>query len=283
MLERCPVLDFAAEGRGEEALLNVVEHIETGKSFDELGHGNQRHGNGWLLHTASTRELRILPSLAREFGVETNKGIVEVAEVPDEVPVFKSRAETHKQPEMSLPLSSTTGQVLSALAEAKRKEEAARTAEAKEFGPQGDHERRELFNPSIFVTPWFDKVNTEKRKLSGRELLQSYHLNGEWERRLGPYQDDRVAILPMIFMEGCNARCAFCAYSMTKMVKREVEEVVRALAWMRETYDIRYFHFLNTNNVKGARRPHGEGDAARATARVGLHDGLEHGSRSRRT
>ena len=247
MLERCPMLDFAAEGRGEEAVLSVVEHMESGKSFDELGQGNQRHGNGWLLHSGGTRELRILPSLARELGVETKKGIVEVADVPDEVPVFKSRAESGKQPEMSLPLSSTTGQVLSALAEAKRKEDATRTAEAKEFGPQGDHERRELFNPSIFVTPWFDKVNTEKRKLSGRELLQNYHLHGEWEQRLGPYQDDRIAILPMIFMEGCNARCAFCAYSMTKMVKRDVEEVVRSLAWMRDTYDIRYFHFLNTN------------------------------------
>lgn len=247
MLERCPTLDFAAEGRGEEALLNILEHLETGKSFEELKHNAKRHGNGWHLHSGAIRELRILPSLAREYGVDAKKGYVKIKEVPDEVPVYKAIASAEANAEVSLPLSSTTGQVLSAIAEAKRKEESERLTEEKEFGPQGDHERRALYNPSIFVTPWFDKVNTEKRKLSGRELLQRYHLSGEWERRLGPYENDRIAILPMIFMEGCNARCAFCAYSMTKMVKREVEEVVRAMAWMREEYDIKYFHFLNTN------------------------------------
>jgi len=246
MLERCPALDFAAEGRGEEAVLNAIEHLETGKSLDALGQGNQPHGNGWLLHSGAIRELRLSPSLARELGVELTKGLVRVVEVPDDVPVYKSVAKTGTVHELSVPLSSTTGQVLSALAENKLKDEAAR-AEATAFGPQGEHARRELFNPSIFVTPWFDKHNTDERKLSGRELLQRYHLHGEWEERLAPYVDDRIAILPMIFMEGCNARCAFCAYSMTNMVKRDVDEVVRAMAWIREQYDIKYFHFLNTN------------------------------------
>lgn len=235
MLERCAALDFAAEGRGEAPLLSVLEHLETGKSFDQLGHENQRHGNGWLLHSGGIRELRLLPTLARELGLETHKGLVRVVEVPDQVAVYKRSERTANAAELPLPLSSTTGQVLSAL------------AEAKEFGPQGDHERRALFNPSIFVTPWFDRHNTEQRKLSGRELLNRYHLHGEWEERLARYAGDRVAILPMIFMEGCNARCAFCAYSMTNMVKRDVDEAVRAIAWMREQYDIKYFHFLNTN------------------------------------
>ncbi len=248
MLERCPALDFAADGRGEAPLLNLVEHLETGKSLADLGQHTQAHGNGCLLLSDAIRELRLSPSLARELGIETEKGLVKVVEVPDEVAVYKATAQGNTPAAMPLPLSSTTGQVLSALAAAtKLKEEAAQRSEGSEFGPQGDHERRSLFNPSIFVTPWFDKRNTEKRKLSGRDLLQRYHLGGEWEQRLGIYQDDRVAILPMIFMEGCNARCAFCAYSMTNMLKREAEEVVRAMAWMRDEYDIRYFHFLNTN------------------------------------
>lgn len=248
MLERCSALDFAAEGRGEAPVLNIIEHLESGRSFDDLGQGNQRHGNGWLLHSGAVRELHLSPGFARELGLDSEKGLVRVLEEPDAEPVYKTLANTGKRAEMSVPLSSTTGQVLSALAEAsKLKDDAARRAEAQQFGPQGDHERRALFNPSIFVTPWFDKRNTEKRKLSGRELLQCYHLNGEWEQRLGRYAADRVAILPMVFMEGCNARCAFCAYSMTNMVKRDAKEVVRAMAWMRDEYDIRYFHFLNTN------------------------------------
>lgn len=247
MLERCPALDFAAEGRGEAALLTVLDHMENGTPLDQLHPGSQRHGNGWLLPSGGIRELRLAPSIARDLGVQTEKGFVKVVEVPDETPVYKAVAQGGSQPDISVSLSSTTSHVLSALAEAKAKEEALRRAEAEDFGPQGDHERKALFNPSIFVSPWFDKHSTEQRKMSGRELLQRYHLHGEWEQRLGPYADDRIAILPMIFMEGCNARCAFCAYSMTKMVKRDAEEVVRTMAWMREEYDIRYFHFLNTN------------------------------------
>lgn len=253
MLERCAALDFAAEGRGEEALLNILDHLATGKSFEQLGQQGQRHGNGWLLHSGAVREIRLAPGIARDLGVQTNKGFVTVMEVPDEVPAFKIGELAHHAAGLSVALSSTTAQVLNTLAEAKRlqartqDEEAERRREEEQFAPQGTHERRDLFNPSIFVTPWFDRRNTETRKVSGRQLLRHYHLNGDWERRLGPYADDRIAILPMIFMEGCNARCAFCAYSMTKMVKRDAEKVVRAIAWLRETYDIRYFHFLNTN------------------------------------
>ncbi len=247
MLDRCSALDFAAEGRGEGAVLTVLEHLETGKSFDELRQGNQQHGNGWLLQSGGIRELRLAPSIARDLGVQTEKGFVKVVEVPDEVAVYKAVAQSSGQGELAVSLSSTTSHVLNALAEAKAQEESARHADGEDFGPQGDHERRALFNPSIFVTPWFDKRSTEQRKFSGCDLLQRYHLGGEWQERLGPYGDDRIAILPMIFMEGCNARCAFCAYSMTKMVKRDAEEVVRSMAWMREKYDIKYFHFLNTN------------------------------------
>jgi radical SAM superfamily enzyme YgiQ (UPF0313 family) len=247
MLERCPALDFAAEGRGEAPMLNVLEHLETGTSFDALGQGHQRHGNGWLLHSGAVRELRLLPSLARELGLEAQGGLVKIVEVPDAVPVYKL-APTETPAAVTLPLSSTTGHVLSALAEASaRTEQATQLAEGAEFGPQGDHERRAIFNPSIFVTPWFDPRNVDHRKLSGRDLLDRYHLHGEWAQRLAPYADDRITILPMIFMEGCNARCAFCAYSMTKMVKRDVDEVVRAIAAIRETHGVRYFHFLNTN------------------------------------
>lgn len=247
MLERCSALDFAAEGRGEGALLTILEYLETGRPLDELHPGSQRHGNGWLMPSGGIRELRLAPSIARDLGVQTEKGFVKVVEVPDETPVYKAVAQGGAQPDITVSLSSTTSHVLNALAEAKALEEAARRSEVEDFGPQGDHERQALFNPSIFVTPWFDRHSTEQRKLSGRELLQRYHLHGEWEQRLGPYADDRIAILPMIFMEGCNARCAFCAYSMTKMVKRDAEEVVRAMAKMREDYDIKYFHFLNTN------------------------------------
>lgn len=245
MLERCRALDFAAEGRGEAPLLNVLEHLETGRSFESMNQHSQPHGHGLLLLSGSTRELHLSPGLARDLGFENSSGVVEVVEVPDAVPAFETLRSSQQ---VALPLSSTTSQVLSAIADAKRRRAAVDAqGDGSEFGPQGEHERREIFNPSIFVTPWFDRHNIERRKMSGGDLLRNYHLGPEWQTRLGAYRDDQIAILPMVFMEGCNARCAFCAYSMTKMVKRDVAEVVRAMAWMREHYDVRYFHFLNTN------------------------------------
>ena len=113
--------------------------------------------------------------------------------------------------------------------------------------PEGEHERTQIVNPSIKVTPFFDKKNIELRKVTGREMLSAYHLGPEWTTRLAAHLDDPIAILPHMFMEGCNAQCNFCVYSTTKMDKQEITEVVRALAWMREHYGIRYFHFLNTN------------------------------------
>lgn len=113
--------------------------------------------------------------------------------------------------------------------------------------PEGDHARVQLANESIKVTPWFDPKNMNLRKVTGAELLRRYHLGDEWQVKLAPHTDKEVALLPYIFMEGCNARCAFCAYSMTKLVKQDIDQVIRSLHWMVDTYGIRYFHFLNTN------------------------------------
>ena len=116
-----------------------------------------------------------------------------------------------------------------------------------EEGPSGEHERTPLENPSVHVTPWFDPRNMESRKLTGHELLHRYHLGKEWVDRLSPHGDDRIAILPMIFLEGCNAHCAFCGYSTSTMVKRSIDDTIKAIASLRERHGIRYFHFLNTN------------------------------------
>lgn len=113
--------------------------------------------------------------------------------------------------------------------------------------PEGEHKRQELVNQSIYVTPYFDPKNIEARRLSGIQILKRYNLDTEWVTRMSQFHGDSVVVLPMIFMEGCNSHCSFCSYSMTKMIKRDVEDAVRAIAWLREKYDVRYFHFLNTN------------------------------------
>jgi len=113
--------------------------------------------------------------------------------------------------------------------------------------PTGEQEREPLYNPSVQITPYFDPKNIQSRKMKGFEILKRYHLDDKWKEELKAHIHDEVAILPLIFLEGCNATCAFCAYSMTSMAKREISDVIQAMAWMRETYDVQYFHFLNTN------------------------------------
>ena len=112
--------------------------------------------------------------------------------------------------------------------------------------PEGNHRRRVLTNPSVLVTPWFERRAMDARATTSRALLERYHLQA-LGGALGACDDDRVLVVPLIFQEGCNARCAFCGYSMTSMERRDPAAVVRAIAGLREALDVRYFHFLNTN------------------------------------
>lgn len=276
MLERCPTLDFATESRGEAPILNVVDHLRSGATFESFGQNYERYGHGIYLRGGSDREMRLSPSLARAEGIEVARGYTKVgldsALVNGAVPLDvnplaeapKSLVSLNAIPSkvgapvglraaapgsVSLPLSPVSDQPVAAapaIAEVPGTTGESATPEVG-FGPQGEHDRKPIFNPSVMLTPWFDPRNIERRKITGRALTERYHLGPEWQQRLAPYLDDRIAILPGIFMEGCNARCAFCAYSMTKMVTRDVKEVVRALAHLREKHDVKYFHFLNTN------------------------------------
>jgi radical SAM superfamily enzyme YgiQ (UPF0313 family) len=273
MLERCPTLDFAVENRGEAPILNVVDHLASGASFESLGQTYERYGSGLYLRSGSDREMRLSPSLARAEGIEVARGYTKVgldsALVNGAVPLDtnplaeapKALVSLHSIPAKvgapvglrvapasaahPLPISPVSD-APQAAAQAPETIEEPATPEVG-FGPQGEHERKPIFNPSVMLTPWFDPRNIERRKITGQQLADRYHLGPEWQARLAPHMGDRIAILPGIFMEGCNARCAFCAYSMTKMVTRDVKEVVRALAHLREKHDVKYFHFLNTN------------------------------------
>jgi radical SAM superfamily enzyme YgiQ (UPF0313 family) len=122
-----------------------------------------------------------------------------------------------------------------------------RQVETPEEVPEGAHERREIVNPSLHITPFFDPKNIEKRKMSGLQILKRYNLDESWVERMVEFHDDSIVILPGLFIEGCNSQCTFCGYSMSKMAKREITDVIRGLAYLREKYDARYFHFLNTN------------------------------------
>jgi radical SAM superfamily enzyme YgiQ (UPF0313 family) len=101
--------------------------------------------------------------------------------------------------------------------------------------------------PAIFIRPFFDERLVANRKVSGRELLKRYRFPDPVARAMAPHHDVGSTMLPMIFIEGCNSKCAFCAHSSTRISARDARQAVRSIAWIRERYDTRYFHFLNTN------------------------------------
>ena len=100
---------------------------------------------------------------------------------------------------------------------------------------------------TVHVTPWFDAANLAKRRQTGLELLERYQFPPALVTQMAPWHDKTTLILPMLFMQGCNSHCAFCVNSMSSIEARDVAAVVRSIAWLRETYDVRFFHFLNTN------------------------------------
>jgi radical SAM superfamily enzyme YgiQ (UPF0313 family) len=105
----------------------------------------------------------------------------------------------------------------------------------------------EVQRPSICLAPHFEPRVVKARRVTGRELLGRYRYAADVVERLRPYHERGGAVLPMTFIDGCNSRCAFCAWSSTRIVARAPHEVVRTIADLHERHGVRYFHFLNTN------------------------------------
>lgn len=99
----------------------------------------------------------------------------------------------------------------------------------------------------VVALPEFDPIAFEPRRRTGREIMQRYGYTGARIRELADDTAPSVLLVPLAFMTGCSAACAFCKESVRRDHSRDVDEVVRAIAHLRERHDVRHFHFLNTN------------------------------------
>ncbi|MBM4388041.1 MAG: radical SAM protein, partial [Deltaproteobacteria bacterium] len=98
-----------------------------------------------------------------------------------------------------------------------------------------------------FSTPFFDPGLVNKRRLTGIELMRRCGFPEDAIKKMAPFHDMKTVTLPVVFIIGCNGGCAFCCYSNTMIVCREIREVIYSIAYLKERYGTRNFQFLNSN------------------------------------
>lgn len=106
----------------------------------------------------------------------------------------------------------------------------------------GDHPWDEI--PA--AVPYFDKNLVDQFRYSGAQIMRRFHFNKEHMLKFSRFENNRVVVLPHIFIRGCNAPCGFCSYAYTKIEGEDLAETIAGLRFLSETYNCKNFHFLNT-------------------------------------
>lgn len=96
------------------------------------------------------------------------------------------------------------------------------------------------------AVPVFDPALLEHFRYSGLQIMKRFHFDRETMLRFSRFENDRIVVLPHIFVRGCNASCGFCGYAYSKIEGEDVAQTVAGLRFLSETYGCRHFHFLNT-------------------------------------
>jgi len=96
------------------------------------------------------------------------------------------------------------------------------------------------------AVPVFDPKLVNLFRYSGRQIMKRFHFDRETMLKYSRFEDDKIVVLPHIFIRGCNAPCGFCSYAYTKIEGEDLAQTVAGLKFLSETYDCKHFHFLNT-------------------------------------
>ena len=96
------------------------------------------------------------------------------------------------------------------------------------------------------AVPVFDPNLVERFRYSGRQIMKRFHFDKEAMLRYSRFENDKIVVLPHIFIRGCNAPCGFCSYAYTKIEGEDLAQTVAGLRFLSETYNCKHFHFLNT-------------------------------------
>jgi radical SAM superfamily enzyme YgiQ (UPF0313 family) len=96
------------------------------------------------------------------------------------------------------------------------------------------------------AVPVFDPKLVDKFRYSGLQIMKRFHFDADTMLRFSRFENDRIVVLPHIFIRGCNAPCGFCTYAYSKIEGEDLEATVAGLKFLSERYNCKHFHFLNT-------------------------------------
>lgn len=102
------------------------------------------------------------------------------------------------------------------------------------------------FNTLPARVPIFDPNLVDQFRYSGAQIMKRFRFDKELLLRFSRYEDNQIVVLPHIFVRGCNAPCGFCGDAYNPIKGEDIIQTVEGLKFLSETYNCKYFHFLNT-------------------------------------
>ena len=92
--------------------------------------------------------------------------------------------------------------------------------------------------------PIFDPELVDRFRYTGQQIMKRFHFDKEMLLRFSRFENDRIVVLPHIFVKGCNAPCGFCTYAYRPIEGEDVISTVEGLKFLSETYNCKHFHFV---------------------------------------
>lgn len=94
--------------------------------------------------------------------------------------------------------------------------------------------------------PIFDPNLVDQFRYTGVQIMKRFRFDEEMLLRFSRHENDKIVVLPHIFVRGCNAPCGFCGDAYNPIKGEDIIQTVEGLKFLSETYNCKHFHFLNT-------------------------------------
>jgi MoaA/NifB/PqqE/SkfB family radical SAM enzyme/radical SAM superfamily enzyme YgiQ (UPF0313 family) len=246
IMEECPAIDYAFVGHVEAITIQVFRNILNGEHERNrvLGPRVIYRGEDGAIHFGRGDDAGVASDVLKLSGLR--KGVPEHTNIG-----ANAMAAAGGLVEPQAPV------VIAAQALMRRRTviDGLQHTPAPEGSKAGDFERTDLsaaeagehaYDTIPAAVPVFDPKLVDRFRYSGRQLMKRFHFDKETMLKFSRFEDDKIVVLPHIFIRGCNAPCGFCSYAYSKIEGEDLAETVAGLRFLSETYECKHFHFLNT-------------------------------------
>lgn len=268
IMEECAAIDYAFVGRIEESTIQLFRNVWRGTPARNRtlstriayrdDDGSVHFGDGSTAQGGIDADLQGLPGLRKGLAIHTNRGA--------EAEFGTTAAGTSASASGSASggdACGTGGDVkapqvvpLAGLLRRTSEGEIDRThVPAPDGSKADDYDRTDLdareagahaWDQIPAAVPVFDPALVDKFRYSGLQIMKRFHFDRDTMLRFSRFENDRIVVLPHIFIRGCNAPCGFCTYAYSKIEGEDLAQTVAGLKFLSERYNCRHFHFLNT-------------------------------------